>query len=70
MEANKMEVINMFGTKIDYEAAVMLMDDEIRESLHFELAPCTEQEFFNAYEKAHAEKYGEEWELSKENPCY
>lgn len=65
-----MEVINMFGTKIDYEAAVMLMDDEIRESLHFELAPCTEQEFFNAYEKAHAEKYGEEWELSKENPCY
>lgn len=65
-----MEVINMFGTKIDYEAAVMLMDDEIRESLHFELAPCTEQEFFNAYENAHAEKYGEEWELSKENPCY
>lgn len=65
-----MEVINMFGTKIDYEAAVMLMDDEIRESLHFELAPCTDQEFFNAYEKAHAEKYGEEWELSKENPCY
>ena len=65
-----MEVINMFGTKIDYEAAVMLMDDEIRESLHFKLAPCTEQEFFNAYEKAHIEKYGEEWELSKENPCY
>ena len=65
-----MEVINMFGTKIDYEAAVMLMDDEIRESLHFKLAPCTEQEFFTAYEKAHAEKYGEQWELSKENPCY
>ena len=65
-----MEVINMNGTEINYEAAVMLMDDEIRESLHFELAPCTEQEFFNAYEKAHAEKYGEEWELSKENPCY
>lgn len=65
-----MKVINMNGTEINYEAAVMLMDDEIRESLHFELAPCTEQEFFTAYEKAHAEKYGEEWELSKENPCY
>ena len=65
-----MEVINMNGTEINYKEAVMLMDDEIRESLHFELAPCTEQEFFNAYEKAHAEKYGEEWELSKENPCY
>lgn len=64
-----MKVINMNGTEINYEAAVMLMDEEIRESLHFELAPCTEQEFFTAYEKAHAEKYGEEWELSKENPC-
>ena len=65
-----MMVINMNGTEINYEAAVELMDDEIRESRHFALAPCTEQEFFTAYEKAHAEKYGEEWELSKENPCY
>lgn len=65
-----MKVINMNGTEIDYDAAVELMDDEIREDLNFELAPCTNQEFFTAYEKAHAEKYGEEWELSKENPCY
>ena len=65
-----MIVVNMNGTEINYEAAVELMDDEICESLNFELAPCTEQEFFTAYEKAHAEKYGEEWELSKENPCY
>lgn len=65
-----MKVINMNGTEINYEAAVMLMDEEIRESLSFEIAPCTEQEFFAAYENAHAEKYGEEWELSKENPCY
>ena len=65
-----MKVINMNGTEINYEAAVELMDDEICESLNFEIAPCTEQEFFTAYEKAHAEKYGEEWELSKENPCY
>lgn len=65
-----MMVINMNGTEINYEAAVELMDDEIREELHMDLAPCTEQEFFTAYEKAHAEKYGEEWELSKENPCY
>ena len=65
-----MKVINMNGAEIDYESAVVLMDDEICESLNFEIAPCTEQEFFTAYEKAHAEKYGEEWELSKENPCY
>ena len=63
-----MEVINMNGTEINYEAAVELMDDEIRESICGTVA--SEQEFFTAYEKAHAEKYGEEWELSKENPCY
>ena len=63
-----MKVINMNGTEIYYEAAVGLMDDEIRESI--EDTVDTEQEFFTAYEKAHIEKYGEEWELSKENPCY
>ena len=63
-----MKVINMNGTKINFEAAVALMDDEIRESIFGTVD--TEQEFFTAYEKAHAEKYGEEWELSKENPCY
>ena len=63
-----MKVINMNGTGIDYEAAVELMDDEIRESICGTVD--SEQEFFAAYEKAHIEKYGEEWELSKENPCY
>ena len=63
-------VINTNGTTIDFETAVYMMDDELRESIHAELSPCTEQEFFTAYEKAHADKYGEEWELSKENPCF
>lgn len=63
-----MKVINMNGTEINYEAAVGLMDDELRDSI--EGTVDTEQEFFTAYEKAHDEKYGEEWELSKENPCY
>ena len=63
-----MEVINMNGTEINYEAAVELMDDELREIICGTVD--SEQEFFTAYEKAHAEKYGEEWELSKENPCY
>ena len=58
----------MNGTGINYESAVELMDDEIRDSICGTVD--SEQEFFTAYEKAHAEKYGEEWELSKENPCY
>ena len=63
-----MKVINMNGTEINYEAAAELMDDEIRDSICSTVD--SEQEFFTAYEKAHDEKYGEEWELSKENPCY
>lgn len=58
-----MNVINKNGTQINYNIAVSLMDDEIREELHARLAPCTD-------EVAHAEKFGEEWELSKENPCW
>lgn len=49
------------NTQVDFEGAVNLMDDEIREALHAELAPCTEQEFFDAYCKAHDEKYGEKF---------
>lgn len=63
------KVINESGKPIDFEAAVELMDDEIREALHAE-GYETEQEFFTAYEAAHAAKYGEEWELSKHNPQY
>lgn len=65
-----LKVINLSGTEIYYDVAVQHMDDEIREELHRELAPCTEQEFFSAYEKAHADKFGEEWFLSVANPCY
>lgn len=63
-------VINAAGTKINFESALALMDEEIREELHAELAPCTDQEFFSAYEARHEAKFGEEWELSKANPNY
>lgn len=49
------------NTQVDFEGAVNLMDDEICEALHAELAPCTEQEFFDAYCKVHEEKYGEKF---------
>lgn len=64
------KVINDYGVLVDYDTAVLLMDDELREDIHRELAPCTDQEFFNEYAKRHAEKFGEIWELAKENPCY
>ena len=65
-----MKVMNNYGTEIEWNTAVYLMDDDLREELNADLAPCTEQEFFSAYAKAHENKFGEEWELAKENPCY
>ena len=64
------KVVNAAGREIDFDAAVALMDDEIREQIHADLAPCTEQAFFKAYAVSHAEKYGAEWELNTENPVY
>ena len=60
-------VINTHGTEIDYEAAVMLMDDEIREEICGTVD--TDQEFFDAYCEAHEARYGEEFEFAKKNPC-
>lgn len=56
-----MTVKDVYGNEVNYESAVALMDDELREELHAELAPCAEQEFFDAYAKRHMEKYGEKW---------
>lgn len=33
------KVINSYGTEINYNAAVELMDDELREEVHADLAP-------------------------------
>lgn len=69
MEDGAMKVTNMAGAEVNYNAAVELMDDQIREELAGDDWD-SEQDFFRAYEKAHLEKFGEEWELSKSNPVY
>lgn len=51
------------GYEVDFDAVVNMMDDEIREELHNELAPCTDQEFVDAYIEAHEAKYGEQFEI-------
>lgn len=56
--------VTLNGQTIDFDAAVNLMDDDIREELHAKMAPCTEQEFLDAYIQAHAEKFaGEEFRV-------
>lgn len=46
-----------------YNQAVVLMDDDLREEIHADLAPCTDEEFLREYEKRHLEKYGSEFEI-------
>lgn len=70
-ERNKiMTVINRNGKEISFEVAQNYMDDELCESLDYGTTFETEQEFFSAYEDLHEEKFCEEWELSKANPCF
>ena len=61
---NENLVVNSWGKKIaendnDWDAIVNYMDKDLAEELHFKLAPCSNQEFFNAYCKAHEKKFGE-----------
>lgn len=46
---------------VDFDAAVNLMDDDIRETLHDMADGWGEQEFLDAYVKAHTEVHGEEF---------
>jgi hypothetical protein len=64
------DVINQNGTEINFDTAVELMDNYLREQLHIRQEWASKQEFFTAYESAHLQKYGTEWELSKANPTY
>jgi hypothetical protein len=50
------------GNWIDMQAARQLMDDDMCEKIHGTVE--TEQEFFDAYVKAHEEKYGEEFVIN------
>lgn len=50
------------GNEYDFDAAVNLMDDDIREELHDQrFLPHQHQEFFDAYVSRHREKFGEEF---------
>lgn len=59
-----MSTVILNDRTIDFDAAVMLMDDEIREDIHSKMAPCTDQKFIDAYASAHEEKYGEEFQVA------
>jgi hypothetical protein len=51
-----MSTVNYNGKTINMDAARNLMDDELCEAVHGTVD--TDQEFMDAYAKAHEEKYG------------
>lgn len=51
--------VDAFGNVHDYDAAVNLMDEELREELHRSMSHSTPQEFIERYAKDHREKFGE-----------
>lgn len=61
---------NEYGILIDFDIAVSLMDDDIRERVHYELAPCTDQEFFDRYCRYHIEKFGDDFQPAQRNPVF
>jgi len=50
--------ITIENQSFDFAAAVNLMDDDLRETLHATITPCSDQEFIDAYCQAHIAKYG------------
>jgi hypothetical protein len=41
-------VVNEYGVNIDYDLSVSFMDDDLREEIHGDLAPCTDQQFLTS----------------------
>jgi hypothetical protein len=51
------------GEQVDFNVCVNLMDDELRELVHRDIAPCSDQQFLDEYCKRHFDKYGEDFTL-------
>ena len=57
-----------FDNEYPFDVLENMMDDELREELNGEIAPCTAQQFADAYAERHEAKFSEEWEPYKANP--
>ena len=55
--------VNLTGSEVYFEACVSLMDNDIVAQLNDDIVPCTEQEYLDAYIKAHFEKFSEDFTI-------
>lgn len=70
----KNTVINAEGYELDFDAAYMYMDYDVRQEVDYLIGKEEgwegEQWFFDTYCRLHEEKFGEPWELAKKNPVW
>jgi hypothetical protein len=64
------KITNEAGDEIDFDVAVQYMDDDVRERVHSDVAPCSEDAFWIAYCAAHRERFSEEFFLNTHNPVW
>lgn len=60
-----MVIKTSYGRLIDFDATAILMDDDIYDMLRLDMYDSNDQEFYDAYCKAHLAKFGEEFEPDK-----
>jgi hypothetical protein len=60
-EASIKAILN--GREVYYNAAENMMDDELREEIHREMAPCKAQEFLDEYVKRHEARFKERFDI-------
>lgn len=67
-----MTIQNEYGVKIDFDAAVNLMDENLIEylAIHSGDEIESQQDFFDHYCEVHLDKFGKEFELAKPCPVY
>jgi len=58
------QVVTVRGQPVDFDAAVNLMDDDLREAIHDAFIEGTDQDFIDMYAAGHAAKFGEEFQAS------
>ena len=54
------DIDNARGKRLYFEATANAMDDDLRDQLNYLMAPCTDEEFLEAYCEAHEKKFGGE----------
>lgn len=63
MSNTRIRVKDWNGNTVDFETATIMMDDEIREAIHFETPELAPQAFYDEYCQRHYDEFGEDFTI-------